>query len=150
MSGDYYDHVFGLFLGVHFAWPSFDFNLDKSFSPEFYYDFLDMWGEISFLLPSEFLVISKTMTAATLGFGLVKIVVSGGTALAADTLQLLPDSWELVGGENLSIASGSRNTDVKQFFEAIMEDNGDKVQEMIELGGVVLVKQVNSSECARG
>ena len=134
---DYYQHSFALFTGiVGLALPSFEFDPLVLLTLTPYYEFLDMW-DASLTLPGEFLETSRTMTSASFGFALLKLVVSAGSQGVFTVLQFAPDNWELVGGENVPLGLGAQSADMHQLARAAKAGDLEALTELVELGGDV-------------
>ena len=131
----YYRHTFALFTGtVSIALPSFEFDPLVLLTLTPYYDFMDMWS-FGIALPGEHLEISRTMTSASFGFSLLKVVVSAGSAGVFAVLAWFPDNWEMAGGRNVSLGVGAQSADFHQLTNAAKAGDVDLLKELLLAGG---------------
>ena len=87
---DMYHHVFVGFTGtIDLSLPTFNFDPSVLWEGA-WGDFVNMW-DVARLAPDELLTISKTMTSASFGFVLSKMLMSLSAAAFVSFLQVFPD-----------------------------------------------------------
>ena len=117
------------------ALPVIDFDVTVFLTHEFYSELLELWSNFAVIMPSEFLLISRLMTAATLGLGIFKVCISFGTAALFEVLGALPDAWECAaGGQNISLGSVASAVDYHQLVAAATTDDEGALTELLDIG----------------